>query len=332
MTGSAVCLSGALDCAPVDYAAPRRGARVASSSRRSRVGSGWVTTSSGHRLGLQYDAKTAGAVLWGKGGAAALVPNAFGLPAGPLEVGGSCSGATTVCAAVCYAAAGEAYAPGLRAMYAHNLEAVRDLLGARGWRDLARAFVEIVEASADMQRRAGIERPSFRWHSSGDILGRRHARAILEAARATPGVDHWLYTRTLEVADILEGAPGNLRAFLSADRDNIGAVSSAARAYGLPVALLVSDRLEASRLLEGLEGRAVVCPAAGGKYSSDGRAPAHITARDGSRRLERGGLAAGACSTCGLCLPGGAAASIVFVDHSSGGHAVERVARVRVRS
>lgn len=309
-----------------------RGARVASTSRRSRVGSGWVTTSTGHRLGLQYDAKTAGAVLWSARGASALVPNAFGLPAGPLEVGGSCPGATGVCAAVCYAAAGEAYSNQLRAMYAHNLETVLELLGARGWRDLARAFVELVEASADMQRRAGIERPSFRWHSSGDILNRRHAMAIVEAARATPAVDHWLYTRTVGVADILEGAPGNLRAFLSADRDNIATVSSAARAHGLPVALLAHDRLEAETLLEGLEGRAVVCPAAGGKYSSDGRGPAHITARDGSRRLERGGLAAGACSTCGLCLPGGPAGAVVFVDHSSGGHAVERVARVRVRA
>lgn len=310
-----------------------RGARVATSSRRSRVGSGWVTISTGHRLGLQYDAKTAGAVLWGKGGASALVPNAFGLPAGPIEVGGSCPGATGVCAAVCYAAAGEAYAPGLRAMYENNLATVRELLGARGWRDLAAAFVEVVEASADMQRRAGIERPSFRWHSSGDILNRRHARAIVEAARATPSVDHWLYTRTVEVAGILASGPGNLRAFLSGDADNIATVSSAAQVHGLPVALLVPDTtLIPGDLLGHIVGRWVVCPAAGGKFSGDGRGPAHITARDGSRRIERGGLAAGACSTCGLCLPGGPAGSVVFVDHSTGGHAVERVARVRVRS
>jgi len=309
--------------------------RIATSGRRSRVGSGWVPISFGGRLGLQYDAKTAGAVVWGLGGAAALVPNAFGLPAGPLGLGGSCPGATAACASVCYAAAGEAYAVGLRNMYRENLDTLEALGIRRGWRRAAAAFVEIVEASADMQRAAGIARPSFRWHSSGDLLGVHHARAIVEAVKATPSVDHWLYTRTLAAVPLLGAAVlevDNLRAFVSVDRVNVGEATAAARAHGLPCSVLVLEGDDLGAMLEDVEGRAVTCPAAGGKYSRDGRAPAHIVARDGSRRLERGDLAAGACAACGLCLPGGASASVVFHDHSTGGHAVQRVHRVRLRS
>ena len=60
---------------------------------------------------LHHDAKTApGVRVEPSGRAVAVVANAFPLPAGPLDVGGSCPGATSECRN-CYAAGLESWAP-----------------------------------------------------------------------------------------------------------------------------------------------------------------------------------------------------------------------------
>lgn len=312
--------------------------------RRTRVGaSGWVdvgwcsTCGAPLRLGLMHDAKTSGAVVWSNKGAEALVGNAIALPAGPIDIGGSCSGATDVCKA-CYAANLEAAYPALRAMASENLATVRHLLDHDGVVGLGVAFGVMVRDSVRRQTAAGIVRPVFRWHSDGDLLGRDHARAIAICARDTPTVEHWIYTRTLGAVRELVGIP-NLRVLVSVDRCNVRRAATIAARYGVPVAVLADDDAERARIWARIRAidtdrripADVKCPAAG-KWQHDGRGPAHIVGGDGTRRsLARGGSAVGACVACRICLPSSPVGprSVTFLVHGTARDALGSLARVR---
>lgn len=285
---------------------------------------------------LMHDSKTAPGARWDADGTArATVPNSWALPAGPLEIGGSCPGATAACSG-CYAAVLEAAYSSLRGMLEGNLEAVRHALDCGGIGTAARLLEAVVERSADLQRVDGVERPSFRWHADGDIFSERYARAMRRAILATGDVDHWCYTRTLGAVRILAGVRG-LRLFVSADSENVERAARVAVRHGVPLAYLADDLEARARLLEraaaatgGAVLEAVNCPATD-RWQRDGHGPAHIVGPDRRRSsLERGGAAVGACMACGLCLPGGLERSVVFMRHGRARDALGSVARVRI--
>lgn len=299
------------------------------------------------RLTLHYDAKTAPGVMIerdsrGRTQARATVPNAFPLPAGPLDVGGSCPGVTEACRN-CYAAGLESWAPGFRRAAAANLDGLRELYRCGGSRAVVRALVAVVERSEDLQRAAGVAAPVFRWHSDGDLFSAWYARAVRRAIVQTPGVDHWLYTRSLGLVRYLLPVAQNCRIYLSGDRFNVEAVARSAKRYGLPVAMLADNEAEAAALWARVLAVApvpapVLCPAVGKwarEAASDGTGiPAHVVGPDGRRSSARpNGVGVGACVACGVCLPGGSR-SVTFTVHggTAKGESLGRLgAAVRVR-
>lgn len=191
---------------------------------------------------------------------------------------------------------------------------------------MVRALVAIVERSADLQRVAGVVRPAFRWHSDGDIFAAWYARAIRRAVLATPGVDHWLYTRSLGLVRHLLPAPKNLAVYISADSFNVVRAAKVAGRYGLPVAMLANDRAHAVALWARARAVApglpspILCPAVG-KWARDAATsgtgvPGHVVGPDGRRSTAvPGGPAVGACIACQVCLPGGSGRSVTFTVH-----------------
>jgi hypothetical protein len=276
---------------------------------------------------LHHDAKTApGVRVEPSGRAVAVVANAFPLPAGPLDVGGSCPGVTSECRN-CYAAGLESWAPSFRRGAAGNLAGLRHLYGCGGVAAVASALVDLVRLSERRQRVRGVVRPAFRWHSDGDVFADWYARAIVRAVNATPGVEHWAYTRTLSAVAILKRARG-LSLYVSADRANLLRAGRVAARHGVPVALLATDRADAAALwarlgasVPGAVGRGascvpVTCPASG-KWAGDGLdVPAHVVGADGRRAsARRGAPGVGACIACRVCLPSGSGRPVTFLVH-----------------
>ncbi len=298
------------------------------------------------RLLLHFDAKTSPGVHMatdsrGRVQAKASLPNAFPLPAGPLEHGGSCPGVTSECKN-CYAAGLETWAKPFALAASGNLEGLQHLYNCGGRRAVVRALVVLVRHSAALQRGAGVRRPSFRWQSDGDIFSSWYGAAIRLAAVETPEIDHWLYTRSLSYVRYLMPAPRNLSVYVSADSENVRAAVRVASRYGLPVAMLATDTVEAAALWAraaavGVFPSPVLCPASGqGKYAQAGDGlPGHVVGPDGKRAtLKAGGAAVGACIACGVCLPGGASRSVTFTVHggrAAAGSPGRLGAAVRVR-
>jgi len=278
---------------------------------------------------LTYDAKTAPGAIWDQAGARATVANSWSLPAGPLEWGGSCPGATAACQG-CYAANLETAYSNLRALVSRNLATVEHALECGGIGTAAALLVALVNRSVEQQRNAHVARPSFRWHQDGDIFSERYARAIRRAILETPGVDHWIYTRTLGAVRLLQGTPG-LRLYVSVDRHNWRQAARVAARWGAPVAILEDTLEDGLRLLDLVRDvepsipDAVPCPATD-RWQRDGIGPAHLVGMTGRRSdLERGQPAAGACVACGVCLPGGRLRSVLFVKHGGQTRALESV-------
>jgi len=354
--GSEVCPAAVPACGPA-FPSGRDSGNVTVTRRDS--GAAWFATSGrrsiragAHRVGdhcprcgsvvtfaLMHDAKTSGGVWWDpRKGATATVPNGFGLPAGPVDIGGSCPGATAACQS-CYAAVLESAYPGLREMLAANLAAVRHLLDHGGPAALGATLGALVRHSERLQRADGIARPVFRWHPDGDIFSADYARAIRAAAIASPGCEQWIYTRSTGYVRHLVGVE-HLHVLVSVDRYNVARAARVAARYGLPVAILADDDDERRAIWDRVrrwdpEGRippAVGCPAAG-RWQNDGRGPAHIVGPDGRRSsLVKGETAAGACVACRICLPSSPVGprSVVFLRHGSARRALDTVAAVRV--
>lgn len=110
----------------------------------------------------------------------------------------SCPGSTAGCRKDCYA-----------------IKAMRQYESTRtAWNNNTDLFETLPELGADMlidwlSRRRTLPE-SFRWHSSGDILGRDHLRAIVRVAEAFPTVRFFGYTKTREVLPMLSDLPSNL--------------------------------------------------------------------------------------------------------------------------
>jgi len=78
----------------------------------------------------------------------------------------------------------------------------------------------------------------FRWHDSGDLQGAWHFANILEVARRTPHVKHWIPTREYRmVTDYVGDIPSNIAIRLSAHMVN-GAPPTA---LGYPTSTVVTD-------------------------------------------------------------------------------------------
>jgi hypothetical protein len=281
---------------------------------------------------LMHDAKTTPGARWlPDGGAVATVPNAWALPGGPPDIGGSCPGATSECSG-CYAVVLESAYTGFRDMLRANLDNVTHALNCGGVVGCAELLTAVVRRSVDLQRADGVRRPVFRWHADGDIMSMSYGRAMRRAILATPDVDHWAYTRTLSAVRLFDGVP-SLRLYVSADRANLDRAADVARRWGRPLALLADDDADARRLWDRVGGsipEPVTCPASD-RWQRDGIGPAHIVGPDGRRStLTRGGSAVGACVSCAVCLPGGRARSVTFLRHGSARDALGSVARVRI--
>lgn len=133
-------------------------------------------------------------------------PNAFSLPHQS-----TCPGATPSCLASCYVHGLEKHAPALYALYRQNERALhRVLMAPEGRARSARTFGAWIAEHCP---------GGFRWHVSGDVMHARHASWIAHVATCSPGVGHWIYTKSFHVAGLLANAP-NLTVNLSADRDN----------------------------------------------------------------------------------------------------------------
>jgi len=279
---------------------------------------------------LHADAKTTPTLmLESNGRATATVANAWALPAGPPEHGGSCSRTTKACES-CYAASLEAIYAALARMLAENLASLRTV-AAHGTANLALWLESMVRASVTEQHAVGIMRPTFRWHSDGDLgalvgtgMDRRiYPRAVRRACAATPEVAHWIYTRETWSLPYLTGVP-NLRVLVSVDEFNMTTACTAAAQHDLPVALLANDADHAATLWAEIRTRwpqlapEMNCPATS-RWKHDGIGPAHIVGADGRRStLLRGAPAVGACIACQACLPDGAPRSITFHMHNAG--------------
>jgi hypothetical protein len=279
---------------------------------------------------LHADAKTAPTLmLESNGRATATVANAWALPAGPPEHGGSCSRTTKACES-CYACSLEGAYTALARMVMENLQSLRTV-AAHGTANLALWLESIVRASVTEQHAVGIVRPSFRWHSDGDLgalvgtgMDRRiYPRAVRQACKATPEVAHWIYTRETWSLPYLVGVP-NLRVLVSVDEFNMVNACTAAARHDLPVALLANDADHASHLWQQIRttwptlAREMDCPATS-KFKHDNVGPAHIVGADGRRStLTRNTPAVGACIACQACLPEGAARSVTFHMHNAG--------------
>jgi hypothetical protein len=273
-------------------------------------------------MALHFDAKTSPAVtLENSGRAVATVANAWPLPAGRIESGGSCIGATEACRD-CYGAGIESRSPQYARLVSVNLANLHHLYACGGRRAVVDALVRVVRHSENGQRALGVMSPAFRWHSDGDIFSEWYAKAIRQVIGQTPTVDHWIYTRTLSAVRHLVG-PSNLRLMVSADRFNVVQASRIAGRYGVRLAMLASDRAESAALWARAVsvawpvagGGAIVCPAS--KWASDSvNAPAHVVGSDGRRAsARRGAPAVGACIACGVCLPDGIDRGVTFLVH-----------------
>lgn len=272
---------------------------------------------------LHADSKTTPAAMYTAKGGEATAANAWPLPAGPPSLGGSCSCTTRACRS-CYAAGMERYGAVAR-MVAENLATARHV-AAHGTRPLSRWLAQIVELSAAEQRAQGVRVPTFRWHSDGDVgalvstgMDRRiYPRAIRAAAKMTPDVTQWIYTRELWAVPYLVGA-ANLQTYISGDEFNLTRAHEVATRNNVPIALLADTTDHARTLWDSINvTKALDCPATG-KWSHDGLGPAHIVGPDGRRStLVQGAPATGACNACRACLPGGASPHITFTVHGKG--------------
>lgn len=301
-------------------------ARVALSDRPVRVR---IDTPAGV-LQLHADSKTSPLGWWGGDRRpVAVIPNAFALPSGPLEVGGTCPQLSANACRACYAARleGGPFADFSR-MTSRNL-ATLERLKEYGQGAVVAALVELVDRSAALQVGAGVVSPSFRWLSSGDLFAPWFASAVREVQRQRPGVTFWGYTRSIKYLTYLFGRsslPANSRWFVSVDADNVAGHAVAAARYGLPVAYLAKDRGELALLravvdsVRGEKDSGIICPA-GGVWSRDGRGPSYVAGADGKRETLTRGQVVGACAACAACLPTRAVRDVAFIQHGGQGSA-----------
>ena len=132
--------------------------------------------------------------------------HSWGIPAASCHAGSKLAKRDgTVCSG-CYALKGAYSWPKVKAAYARRLERA-DLP------DWVPALTELVKWQAKRN-----DEPYFRWFDSGDLQSVGMLERIVDVARATPDVQHWLPTREHDIVRqylARDGPPSNLTLRLS---------------------------------------------------------------------------------------------------------------------
>lgn len=171
-----------------------------------------------------------GKITAGNGTLEEPAPNAFSLP----QIA-SCPGRTRTCSELCYVYNLEKHVPDTHAMYVHNFEWIKKVLGGRledhgpiWW---ANKMAEYISTHCS---------GGFRWHVSGDLFSEEYAEFVKVVCLLSPGVNHWIYTRSFDLLHILVDVD-NLVINLSVDQDNYDAGRDAALIDGLRLCYLTKD-------------------------------------------------------------------------------------------
>lgn len=155
------------------------------------------------------------------------VPNALSLP----HIS-TCPGATSECLATCYVYGLQKNAPDVYKKYCDNERIIhRVLMSPLAQEVAAISLAKWIEENCP---------DGFRWHVSGDVMHDRYAHWIVNVARKSPGVRHWIYTRSLPFVHILVQAP-NLGVNVSADAANYKDAYETARRNGARICYLTRD-------------------------------------------------------------------------------------------
>lgn len=144
-----------------------------------------------------------------------------------------CPQRTPTCEASCYVQNLAAAQPDLHALYAHNSRTLREILDEG---PLARLSWGVTLGLWIAQHATG----GFRWHVSGDVTSRDHARWIRFVCRIADPVPCWIYTRSFAHVESLLNTD-NLAVNLSADRDNFAAARQLADTHGLRICYLATE-------------------------------------------------------------------------------------------
>lgn len=113
----------------------------------------------------------------------------FDLPAGP-QSGGSCPGASTFCAAICYARKGHYTFPSVQGKYAANLKL---------WQTAPRKLEHTLDRELASLPAATV----IRLHTSGDFLSAAYVDMWSRLATMHPHLTFYAYTRSWTVRAIL---------------------------------------------------------------------------------------------------------------------------------
>jgi ferredoxin len=214
-----------------------------------------------------------------------LIANAFGLPSVD-----TCPGATSVCLADCYAEALTRIRPATAAMLARNLATLRAAGTVPAMTGLLGDAVDAYRRELTLAQARGVTVARvFRIHWSGDFYSTDYARAWARVIADRPDVEFWAYTRSftdpVDVTGVLAGL-GNLRLYLSVDRDNVAAAQLVRTVHpGLRWAWLGETFADGKAGLADRVGAVYPCP-------ENGRRLPMIT--------DRGS----ACVRCGICPDG----------------------------
>lgn len=129
----------------------------------------------------------------------------------------------------CYALKGRYVFPNVQDALERRYQAM--MSDFEGW---AESMVYLINKRAD-------KHPEFRWHDSGDIQSVTHLAWIVDVARRTPTVKHWLPTREYgivkEYLELFEEFPENLCVRLSAHM-----IGGKAPDFGLPTSTVDSGK------------------------------------------------------------------------------------------
>lgn len=157
--------------------------------------------------------------------------NTFGLPAGPIELGGSCPWCTRGKGGCFHIPEGRRSPD----CYAYNIERAFKEAGRR-----IRENMDLLESASRMDwalqkmvsgfrdktkayaKKKGLDPRKllkFRIHWAGDMFSDEYAMAWAKVCRDNPDITFWTYTRSYDRAHFLAGMP-NLKLYLSTDMDS----------------------------------------------------------------------------------------------------------------